>query len=155
MVCRAQQVNSLPEVHCLIACVAEQRFGRQTIIGSSLNFTEHVCHFAKHWNPAVMRCGPILARTLRRALSHRWEGSAKWGQRAKTNRERYMRKAIWMVGNLTIWVVLWTTTGIASAVPPAAFPTTFNNPIGIDWDNPNSSGLNNLHLVDSPARTST
>jgi hypothetical protein len=66
-----------------------------------------------------------------------------------------MHRAIWMIRNLTIWVVLWATTGIASAITLAAFPTTFNNPIRIDWDDPNSSGLNNLHVVDSPARTST
>ena len=66
-----------------------------------------------------------------------------------------MLTAISMIRKLTIWVGLWATKGIASAVALAAFHTPYNNPIGIDWDDPNSSGLNKLLLVDSSARSSS
>jgi hypothetical protein len=58
-------------------------------------------------------------------------GVCELGQRAKTNRERCMLKAVWMIRNLIIW---GRTVGYDRHrfSRHAAFPTTFNNPIGID-----------------------
>src|ERR1700681_625931 len=72
-----------------------------------------------------------------------------------------MRKAIWMIRNVAIGMVLWATAGAAVAAPIflATFPFAFNHPIGIDFQDTSgqlimsvnyfSGEPNNLDLVNA------